>query len=91
MRAPGQSELATLITQERDGLLSTWRQQVKQLPSARNLDTPTLNDHVPQLLDELADALNSSSDQTIPEALPEVARQFMDWNVFAKAMTSKKW
>src|SRR5262249_14601242 len=69
MRATGQSELALLIRQERDGLISTWRQQVKQLPSARNLDTPTLNDHIPQLLDELADALNSRSDQKIPEAL----------------------
>jgi len=69
MRATGQSELATLIRQQRDTLLATWRQQVKQLPSARNLDTPTLNDHIPQLLDELADALNSRSEGTIPEAL----------------------
>jgi len=63
------SELAALIRQQRDALLSTWRQQVKQLPSARNLDTPTLNDHIPQLVDELADALESRSDRTIPEAL----------------------
>src|SRR5215472_10450439 len=69
MRATGQSELALLIRQERDGLISTWRQQVKQLPSARNLDTPTLNDHIPQLLDELVDALESKSDRTIPQAL----------------------
>jgi len=63
------NELAVLITNQREALLSTWRQQVKQLPSARNLDTPTLNDHIPQLLDELADALTSRSDRTIPEAL----------------------
>ena len=50
---------------------SSWRQQVTQLPSARNLDTPTLNDHIPQLLDELADALNSASLQTIAETLAE--------------------
>src|SRR4051794_9892318 len=43
MRATGQFELAALITQQRDTLLSTWREQVKQLASARNLDTPTLN------------------------------------------------
>ena len=65
----GLNELAALIRQQRDALLSSWRQQVKQLPSARNLDTPTLNDHIPQLLDELADALNSSSSRRIPEAL----------------------
>ena len=64
-------KLAELIQQERHALLSTWRKQVRQLPSARQLDTPTLNDHIPELLDELATALQSKSDQTIPEALIE--------------------
>jgi two-component system, OmpR family, phosphate regulon sensor histidine kinase PhoR len=63
--------LAALIQQERHALLSRWRQQVRQLPSARQLDIPTLNDHIPELLDELAVALQSKSDQTIPEALIE--------------------
>ena len=65
------NELAVLITNQREALLSTWRQQVKQLPSARNLDTPTLNDHIPQLLDELAQALRARSEQTIRKALAE--------------------
>ena len=65
----GLNELAALIRQQRDALLSAWRQEVRQLPSARNLDTPTLNDHIPQLLYELADALQSRSDQTTPQAL----------------------
>jgi len=69
MRATGQFELAALIRQQPDFLLSTWRQQVKHLASAEKLDTPSLNDHIPQLLDELADALNSSSGQRIPEVL----------------------
>jgi two-component system phosphate regulon sensor histidine kinase PhoR len=64
-------ELAELVKRERDALLSRWRQQVRQLPSARKLDIPTLNDHIPGLLDELATALQSHSDQTIPEALGE--------------------
>lgn len=63
--------LATLVKQDRQALLVKWRQQVRQLPSARQLDIPTLNDHIPQLLDELAAALESRSDQTIPEALSE--------------------
>ncbi len=63
--------LAVLIREQRQTLLTTWRQQVRQLPSARNLDTPTLNDHIPALLDELADALQARSDQTIAEALVE--------------------
>lgn len=61
--------LALLIKQERDALLSRWRTQVKQLRSAQHLDTPTLNDHLPELLDELVVALQSRSNETIPEAL----------------------
>ena len=64
-------KLTVLVKQERDALLSRWRQQVRLLPSARQLDVPTLNDHIPKLLDELAAAFESSSDQTISEALSE--------------------
>lgn len=65
------SQVAALIKQEREVLLASWRQQLRQLPSARNLDVPTLNDHIPALLDELAAALESRSEQTIPQALLE--------------------
>ena len=64
-------KLAVLLVQDRHALLSRWRQQVRELPSARHLDIPTLNDHIPSLLDELAIALRAKSDQTIPEALCE--------------------
>jgi two-component system, OmpR family, phosphate regulon sensor histidine kinase PhoR len=63
--------LAALIVSERESLLAEWREQVRQLPSAKHLDVPTLNDHVPALLDELAVALRNVDDQTIPEALIE--------------------
>src|SRR3954470_7304727 len=64
-------QLAALVKQERLALLSRWRQQVRQLQSARQLDVPTLNDHIPELLDEMVAALQAKSDQTIPEALSE--------------------
>ena len=64
-------QLAAIVRREREPLLSRWRQQVRYLPSARRLDVPTLNDHIPGLLEELAEALESKSDQTIPEALNE--------------------
>jgi two-component system, OmpR family, phosphate regulon sensor histidine kinase PhoR len=64
-------KLAALIKKERDALLTHWRDQVRQLPSARNLNIPALNDHIPGLFDELISALQSKSDQTIPEALAE--------------------
>ena len=66
-------KLAALIKKEREELLSRWRAQVRQLPSAKNLDIPTLNDHIPLMLDELATVLQSKSDQTIPEALRETS------------------
>ena len=50
-------------------MLAQWRQQVKQLPSAQQLDVPALNDHIPHFLEELAAALQSRSQPTIPEAL----------------------
>ena len=65
--------LANLIQQHRDALLACWRQQVRALPSARNLDIPTLNDHIPVLLEELAAAFRLDSEQTIPEAVAESA------------------
>ena len=60
--------LAELLRQHREELLARWRDEVRKLPAARELDTPTLNDHIPALLDEFASALTSLPDQTIPEA-----------------------
>ena len=68
-------KLATLIETQREPLLAQWRKQVRALPSARHLDTPTLNDHIPNLLTELAEALEKNSNQTIPEALVEESAQ----------------
>ena len=65
--------LARLLKQDRDALLVHWRLQVRQLPSARHLDIPTLNDHIPSLLEELATALETSPEQTIPETLAEAS------------------
>ena len=64
-------KLAALIKRESAALLSQWREQVRLLPSAKHLDTPTLNDHVPALLDELATAFQLMTDKTIAEALLE--------------------
>jgi signal transduction histidine kinase len=69
-----------LIREQRHVLLARWRRQVRQLPSAKNMSVPTLNDHVPQLIDELADALELRTEETIEETLlkgtpPEHGRQ----------------
>jgi len=48
---------AGAIRRDRERLLKEWRDAVRLLPSAKGLDLPSLNDHIPALLDELADAL----------------------------------
>ncbi len=63
--------LADLVQRDREVLLTRWRHQVKALPSAHTLDVPSLNDHIPGLLDELAFALRSGSTESIPEALAD--------------------
>lgn len=60
--------LATLIEQQKELLLADWRAQIRQLPSAKNLDTPTLNDHIPLLLRELGSALRHGSEISIAQA-----------------------
>ncbi len=69
----GLDKLSALILENRDAVLSQWREQVRKIPSAEHLDTPTLNDHIPQLIEELAAALRSRSNETIPEALSETS------------------
>ena len=60
--------LAALIKQEREAILAQWRGEVRHLPVAQNLDTPTLHDHVPELLEDLATALQTESDESMIEA-----------------------
>jgi signal transduction histidine kinase len=64
-------KLAALIRCERDALLSQWRKQVRQLPSAKHLDALTLDDHISILLEELAASFQSVTDETIQKALLE--------------------
>ena len=64
---------ATLLDSKREELLAEWRQQVRSLPSAKDLSDRTLNDHIPKLLDELVSALEAQSDETIPQALANMS------------------
>jgi len=57
-------QLGTAIFEERDALLVQWRDQVRALPSAAKLDVPTLNDHIPGWLAELAACLVTASEAT---------------------------
>ena len=85
------NRLASLIKEQRTRVLSQWRKQVRELPSARTLDTPTLNDHMPGLLDELIAALVRNPDLTIPQALAGQVRRRTACNASKMHSTSKKW
>jgi signal transduction histidine kinase len=58
-------KLAQLIQHNRERLLQVWRTQVRRLPAARDLDVPTLNDHIPELLDELTGALKEGHTESV--------------------------
>jgi len=53
------ADLSELIEFHRDELLSDWHREVDLLPGAEPLDGPTITDHIPQLLTELARNLRS--------------------------------
>lgn len=53
--------LAVALLDDRDAILANWRAQVRRLPSAKDLDLPTLNDHMPVWIAELASALRTLS------------------------------
>jgi signal transduction histidine kinase len=58
-------ELARLIRLNVQHILRDWRKGVNTLSSAKGLDTPTLNDHIPDFLGELASTFENSSDASI--------------------------
>ncbi|HUQ29418.1 MAG TPA: HAMP domain-containing sensor histidine kinase [Usitatibacter sp.] len=52
-------KLADALVQGRTAIMARWREQVRDLDSAKHLDLPTLNDHMPVWLAELAAALRT--------------------------------
>jgi two-component system, OmpR family, phosphate regulon sensor histidine kinase PhoR len=58
-------EFALIIQGHRDELLQEWRDRVRLLPAAQALDTPTLNDHIPYLFDELTQALSAGETASV--------------------------
>jgi hypothetical protein len=61
------TRLADLLTRHRQELLDQWRQEVRLLPAARDLEVPTLNDHIPNVLEELSGALTAGETRSVME------------------------
>ena len=59
--------LAQALMEQRDAILTSWRNQVRKMESARNLDVPTLNDHMPVWIAELAATLRTVSAAPVDE------------------------
>src|SRR5919197_6389644 len=57
MRNENLTKLADLIRQQRQELMQLWGDKVQQVPSVRNLDTPSAYSHIARLLDDIAAAL----------------------------------
>jgi len=64
-------KLADLIRDEQETLMEEWKQRVKRLRSASDLDAPQLTDHMPEFLTELAESIRLASGREIEEALSD--------------------
>jgi len=60
--------LGTALLHEHDAILLRWRAQVRTLDSAKHLDTPTLNDHIPGWLRMFAGKLLAFGHAEAPTA-----------------------
>jgi signal transduction histidine kinase len=58
-------KFAGIIHKHHDELLNEWRKRIRLLPAARGLDTPTLNDHIPYLFEELTQDLMSGGAESV--------------------------
>ncbi|MEZ0231188.1 MAG: PAS domain S-box protein, partial [Planctomycetota bacterium] len=54
--------IAQFVRARRNDVLASWEQAVRALPIARSLDTERLIDHLPRLLDAIAESIERSSD-----------------------------
>ena len=62
------------LREHRDEVLAEWERRVRALPPAAELDTQALVDHLPQLLDEIADAADaalSDEEHALPQGQPD--------------------
>jgi signal transduction histidine kinase len=57
--------LAATIRRRREQLLERWRREVRRLPSAEKMETPALNNHIPSLLEQIADALIAGHTESV--------------------------
>lgn len=57
--------VADLLKRHKAQLMSNWRAMLRELPGSRGLDRPTLDDHIPLLIDEIVAALRAVHEQSV--------------------------
>lgn len=73
--SPAAHRIAELIRQRRDDIVRSWEAGVRALPRARELDPPTLIDHIPDLLERIAQAIDEVSRGRAPTQHRAVAER----------------
>ncbi len=73
--SPAAHRIAALIRQHRDEIVRRWEAAVRAMPRARELDPPTLIDHIPDLLERIAQAIDELSRGRTPTQHREVAER----------------
>ena len=63
-------KLAAALVEDSGAIMASWREQVRRLDSAKHLDLPTLNDHMPVWLAEVAGALRTLAVETAADGEP---------------------
>jgi two-component system, OmpR family, phosphate regulon sensor histidine kinase PhoR len=65
---PDSESMAALIKRSKEALLADWESQIKALPDMQHLDRPALRDHMPDIVDELAQKLEQRSGANRPDS-----------------------
>jgi PAS domain S-box-containing protein len=63
------------VRELRDEIIASWRAAARELPSARDMSAVTLLDHIPELLDEIADIAQEIASSASPTPVLEAARR----------------
>ncbi len=64
--------LAAFLRQQRQAILEAWEVEVRRLPAAQALDRTALRNHLPQLLERIADWLARPRQQGVAEGLGDI-------------------
>ena len=64
-------KLARALVEERVAIMARWREEVRLLDSAKHLNLPALNDHMPIWLGEVAEALRMLAVQPVEDGEPD--------------------